>query len=67
MKQELSYLQTIKMIMEIKRCFEQELEKSLDLIKVGSHYLLKLQVDYKMDYQEVKKQLNLLRVMKVLK
>lgn len=41
MKKELSYLETIKMIMEIKKCFEQELEKSLDLIKVGSPLFVK--------------------------
>jgi len=41
MKSELSYLQTIQMICEIKKIFESELEKRLGLIKVGSPLFVK--------------------------
>ena len=41
MKKELSYLETIKMIDEIKKNFEKELEKRLELIKVGSPLFVK--------------------------
>ena len=41
MKKELSYLQTITMIDEIKRCFEKEIEKRLGLIKVGCPLFVK--------------------------
>ena len=41
MKKELSYLETIKMIDEIKKTFEKELEKRLGLTKVGSPLFVK--------------------------
>lgn len=41
MKKELSYLETIKMIDEIKKTFESQLEKRLGLIKVGSPLFVK--------------------------
>ena len=41
MKEELSYLKTIKMIAEVKKCFESKLEESLDLIKVTSPLFVK--------------------------
>ena len=39
---ELSYLETIKMIAEIKKCFESQLEARLGLIKVQSPIFLKV-------------------------
>lgn len=36
MEKKLSYLETIKLISETKKCFESQLEKRLGLIKVGS-------------------------------
>ena len=41
MKKELSYLEIIKMIDEIKKTFESQLEKRLGLIKVGSPLFIK--------------------------
>lgn len=41
MKKQLSYLETIKMIDEIKKTFESQLEKRLGLIKVGSPLFVK--------------------------
>jgi aspartate--ammonia ligase len=41
MKKELSYLETIKMIDEIKKIFESQLEKRLGLTKVGSPLFVK--------------------------
>jgi len=41
MKKELSYLETIKMIGEIKKTFESQIEKRLGLIKVGSPLFVK--------------------------
>lgn len=41
MKKELSYLETVKLIGEIKRIFESQLEKRLGLIKVGSPLFVK--------------------------
>ena len=41
MKKELSYLETIKMISEVKKIFESQLEKRLALTKVGSPLLVK--------------------------
>ena len=41
MKKELSYLETIKMIAEIKKTFESQIEKRLGLIKVGSPLFVK--------------------------
>jgi len=41
MKKELNYLETIKMIDEIKKTFESQLEKRLGLIKVGSPLFVK--------------------------
>lgn len=41
MKKELSYLETIKMIDEIKKTFESQIEKRLGLIKVGSPLFVK--------------------------
>ena len=41
MKKELSYLETVKMIDEIKKIFESQLEKRLGLIKVGSPLFVK--------------------------
>jgi len=41
MKKELSYLETIKMIDEIKKIFESQLEKRLGLIKVGCPLFVK--------------------------
>jgi len=41
MKKELSYLETIKMIDEIKKTFERQLEKRLELTKVGSPLFVK--------------------------
>lgn len=41
MKKELTYIETIKMIDEIKKTFESQLEKRLDLIKVGSPLFVK--------------------------
>ena len=38
---DLSFLKTIKMIAEVKKCFESEIEESLDLIKVGSPLFVK--------------------------
>ena len=38
---DLSYLKTIKMIAEVKKSFESEIEESLDLIKVGSPLFVK--------------------------
>ena len=41
MKKELSYLEKITMIDEIKKCFESQLEKRLGLIKVSSPLFVK--------------------------
>ena len=41
MKKELSYLETIKLINEIKKYFESQLEKRLSLIRVGSPLFVK--------------------------
>jgi len=41
MKKELSYLETIKMISEVKKTFESQLEKRLGLTKVGSPLFVK--------------------------
>jgi len=41
MKKELSYLETIKMIEEIKKTFESQIEKRLGLTKVGSPLFVK--------------------------
>ncbi len=41
MKKELSYLETIKMIYEIKKTFEGQIEKRLGLTKVGSPLFVK--------------------------
>lgn len=41
MKKELSYLETIKMIDEIKKIFESQIEKRLGLTKVGSPLFVK--------------------------
>lgn len=41
MKKELSYLEIITMIDEVKKCFEHQLEKRLELIKVGSPLFVK--------------------------
>ncbi len=41
MKKELSYLETIKMIDEIKSIFEKQIEKRLELVKVGSPLFIK--------------------------
>ena len=41
MKKELSYFETIKMIDDVKKYFEKELEKRLGLIKVGSPLFVK--------------------------
>lgn len=41
MKKELSYIETIKMIAEIKRTFESQIEKRLGLTKVGSPLFVK--------------------------
>lgn len=41
MKKELTYLETVKMIDEIKKTFESQIEKRLDLIKVGSPLFVK--------------------------
>jgi len=41
MKKELSYLETIKMIGEVKRIFESQLEKRLELTKVGCPLFVK--------------------------
>lgn len=41
MKKELSYLEIIMMIDEVKKCFEHQLEKRLELIKVGSPLFVK--------------------------
>ena len=41
MKKELTYLETVKMIDEIKKIFESQIEKRLDLIKVGSPLFVK--------------------------
>ena len=41
MKKELSYLETIKMISEIKKTFESQIEKRLGLTKVGSPLFVK--------------------------
>ena len=41
MKKELSYLETIKMISEVKKIFESQLEKRLALTKVGSPLFVK--------------------------
>lgn len=41
MKKELSYLETIKMIDEVKKTFESQLEKRLGLTKVGSPLFVK--------------------------
>ena len=41
MKKELSYLETIKMIAEIKKTFESQIEKRLGLTKVGSPLFVK--------------------------
>jgi len=41
MKKELSYLETVKMIGEIKKIFESQIEKRLGLIKVGSPLFVK--------------------------
>ena len=41
MKKELSYLETIKMISEIKKIFESQIEKRLGLTKVGSPLFVK--------------------------
>ena len=41
MKKELSYLETIKMIDDVKKTFESQIEKRLGLIKVGSPLFVK--------------------------
>lgn len=41
MKKELSYLETIKMISEVKKTFESQIEKRLGLTKVGSPLFVK--------------------------
>ena len=41
MKEQLSYLEKIKAISEIKEIFEKELEKRLKIIKVGSPLFVK--------------------------
>ena len=41
MKKELTYLETIKMIFDVKKCFESQIEKRLSLIKVGSPLFVK--------------------------
>jgi len=41
MKKELSYLETITMIDEVKKCFESQIEKRLGLIKVQSPLFVK--------------------------
>jgi len=41
MKKELSYLETITMIAEVKKCFESQIEKRLGLIKVQSPLFVK--------------------------
>ncbi|MBQ9072051.1 MAG: aspartate--ammonia ligase [Bacilli bacterium] len=41
MKKELTYLETIKMISEVKKIFESQLEKRLGLTKVGSPLFVK--------------------------
>ncbi|MBR6690667.1 MAG: aspartate--ammonia ligase [Bacilli bacterium] len=41
MKKELSYLETIKMIAEVKKIFESQIEKRLGLTKVGSPLFVK--------------------------
>ncbi len=41
MKKDLSYLETIKMISEIKKIFESQIEKRLELTKVGSPLFVK--------------------------
>lgn len=41
MKKELSYLEIIRMIDEVKKCFEHQLETRLGLIKVGSPLFVK--------------------------
>ena len=41
MKRELSYLETIKMLDDVKKIFESQLEKRLGLIKVGSPLFVK--------------------------
>ena len=41
MKKELSYLETIKMIAEIKKTFESQIEKRLGITKVGSPLFVK--------------------------
>ncbi len=41
MKKELEYLETIKIIDEIKKCFESQFAKRLSLIKVGSPIFVK--------------------------
>ena len=41
MKKEISYLEKIKMIADVKKCFESQLEKRLKLTKVGSPLFVK--------------------------
>ncbi|MBQ6840641.1 MAG: aspartate--ammonia ligase [Bacilli bacterium] len=41
MKKELTYLETITMISEVKKCFESQIEKRLGLTKVGSPLFVK--------------------------
>jgi len=41
MKKELSYVETLKMIDEVKKTFESQLEKRLGLTKVGSPLFVK--------------------------
>lgn len=41
MKRELGYLETIKMISEVKKIFEKQLEKELGLIKIGCPLFVK--------------------------
>ena len=41
MKKEISYLETIKMIAEVKKIFESQIEEKLELIKVGSPLFVK--------------------------
>ena len=41
MKKEISYIETIKMIADVKKTFESQIEKRLDLTKVGSPLFIK--------------------------
>ena len=52
---DLSYLKTIKMIAEVKKSFESEIEESLDLIKVGSPLFVKTSTGLQDDLTGVEK------------